>query len=265
MAKRQYEGNTTGTGPSPGIWADCPIMDMIEDPNSGHFVHYDFATPINTSDASGGTGGIFSQDDVTSGKIVNVDLLGGGIEFDSDGNNAADDGINAQMLTDNGGEYWAPAVGQTLWFETRARFVDAATTPDQHFVGLCDRETAIMTGGELDSTARNMIGFFTDSGTTAGRIEFVTAKAGSAEEQTDVTSAAAVADLTWVNLGFKVYTTVRNALRIIPYVDGVAYTELTDADDIPLLLMAPSFVAQVEQTSANAKLRLAWLQIARSL
>ena len=105
-----------------------------------------------------------------------------------------------------------------------------------------------------------MIGFFTDSGTTAGRIEFVTAKAGSAEEQTDVTGAAAIADATWVNVGF-IAKSEDGQLKITPYVDNVAYTKLTDTDDIPTALMAPSFVAQCEQTSADANLDIDWLAI----
>lgn len=257
----QYKGDNSGRGPSPGLWADMP-PDIWHDPNVGYIYFNDYLEPIDTSDASAGTAGIFSQDDTTSGAITNVDVVGGAILFDSDAHAGADDGINAQMLTDNGGEHYKPAAGKTLWFEARVKIKDAATTPDQMYIGLCDRETAIIASGALDSGARNMIGFFQDDGTTAGRIEFVTAKAGSAEEQTDVTSAAAVADDTWVKLGFKVKTE-DGQLKITPYVNGVAYTVLTDTDDIPILEMAFSVVAQCEQTSADAEVTVDWVQIAQ--
>lgn len=254
MAKVQYMSSSADTevGPSPSIWGNCPVHDMIEDPRTGVYYFEDYVSPIDPTTACG-----YTITQVTTGAIVMTDAVGGVLKVDAAGNATADDGVNAQVT----GETWLPAVGKELWFEARVKMTDCATTPDQHFVGLSVTETALIAAGVLAVTG-SLVGFYTDTGTTAGRISFGVIKATSADQTADLTAAAAVANATWVKLGFRIHT-VANALQVTPYVNGVAFTAKTDTDDIPLTEMTLSYVAQVEQTSADAELHVDWVRIAQ--
>lgn len=254
-SKNEYMGADTSAGFSANLWGDCGVID---DPTLGYLYFDHFLGPIDPTSTTG-----YTITQTTSGDIHAADVAGGALAIDSAANATADDGINCQQLDADGGENWKPAAGKTLWYETRCKFADAATTPDQHFVGLCDRETAIIASGDLDTTGRSLVGFWTDASTTAGRIGFVSAKAGSANEDADLTGAAAIADDTFVKLGFKVFTTLAGDLKITPYINGTAYTSITDTDDIPIVLMALSWVAQCEQTSANAIVTIDWIRVAQ--
>ncbi len=254
---RQYQQGTTADtseGPSINLWADCPWDEAGSNPAVGYRYWNDHLELVNETSAVA-----FTITQASSGIIANADLAGGGIVFDSDGNAGANDGINAQKLDAAGGENWKPALGKTIWAEWRVKHNGWDTTPDQVFVGLCDRETAIITGGTLDSGARNMIGFFVDAGTTPGELEFVSAKAGVAEENTDL-NGDLVSNGTFVKLGFKVFTD-ENQLKIGIYVNGLLLDTFTDTDDIPVLEMALSYVSQTGATSLDAELTEDWVRV----
>lgn len=255
---RYEQSPDTTSGPSARLWADCPWMEALEDPGVGYGYFTDYLEPVNETSAV-----TWTVTQVNSGAIANADETGGALVFDSAGHNAADDGISAQMLDAAGGEYWKPASGKTLWFEARLKMADAATTPDQMFIGLCDRETAIISSGLLDYDSRSMIGFYVDSASTAGKIGRVTAKAGSADAQADLAGADAIADDTYFKVGFKVYTE-DHQLKVDFFFNGskaYTYGTVTDTDDIPIVNMALSVVSQCEQTSADAKVTVDWFRI----
>jgi len=264
----QYrDPSDTGAAPSPAIWAE------FDEAPVGAWAHYfqDYLGPLDPTTA---LGYVITQE--ASGIIETADptstITGHGmLNVSSDGHNGAHDGINVQMGGAAVQEIWCPAANKPLLFEARILLNDES---DEFFIGLCDSETDIIeqTTGMLDTAARNLIGFYTDAGTTASYIEFAAAKAGSAEQQTDCTGIAADAtetafeDNTWVKVGFMAYTK-NNALRVKPFVNGKAYTEITDTDDIPITIgtgdMALSYVAQVAATGANAELYVDWVRVAQ--
>lgn len=250
----EHRSEPTGnTGPSPGLWADCPVMAMLEKPGIGYYYFNDFVAGVDVTSADE-----FTITQVASGAISPVDMAGGGLLVSSDGNASADDGINAQLLP----ESWLPAVGKDLWFEIRAKFsnVESGTT-DQFFAGLSDTNTTIIGSGALDESA-SLIGYYMDVNSTAGSMELATIKSGSADIDTAI---ASVEDDTFFKLGFKLETTELGVLQLVPYVDGVKQTAdiVTDTDDIPVEALALSFVAQVEQTSADATITADWVRIAQ--
>jgi hypothetical protein len=261
VEKNQYQNDTTGSGPSPALWHDCPITQMLAYPSVGYLYWEDYLGPLDPTTATGYT---ITQE--ASGLIEGLDGIGGILNVSSNGHNAAHDGINVQMLDSTGGENWLPAAGKTLWFEARWKVNDES---DEYYVGLCDRETDIIeqTSGMLDSTARNMIGFYTDAGTTATYLECVSAKAGTAQADSDI-NGAVIADDTYLQTGFKVYSD-EGQLKIDYYIDGalIVGSRVTDTDDIPITTgtgeMALSYVAQVAATGANAELYVDWVRIAQ--
>lgn len=255
-----YAGFTGGTGPSPIIWADSPWPHMVPRPDMGYLYFEHYLGPLDPTTAMG-----YTVDNNNSGLIELSDRVGGALNVSSNGHGTAHDGVNVQLLGSTGGEIWLPAAQKTLWFEAGITVNDES---DEYFVGLCDRETVIIeqSTGMLDTDARNMIGFYTDAGTTATYLECVSAKAGSADQNTDVVGGAAIADNTFLRVGFKVFTD-EGQLKINYYVDGAEYkaAQVTDTDDIPITVdtgeMALSYVAQVAATGVNAELWVDWVAI----
>lgn len=258
---RKYMGSDAGALLSPSIWGNCLPMD---DPAMGDVYFDNYLVPVDPTTALQ-----FTITQEASGLIEMADGQGGILNVSSNGHNAAHDGINAQLCDATGGENWLVAAGYELWFEARIKVNDES---DEYFVGLCDRETDIIeqTTGMMDTTARNCIGFYTDAGTTATYLEWVTAKAGSADADTDVGDGATIADDTWIKLGFRAYTNNQGLLRVVPYINGSKLTahEVSDQDDIPVTAatgdMALSYVAQVAATGANAELYVDWVCIAQT-
>jgi len=264
----QYRNpSDTNAAPSPAIWAD------FDEALIGKYAHYfdDFLGPFDPTTACGTV-----VTAVNSGVIKLLSptstITGHGIlNISSNGHNAQHDGLSSVQFGSSAvQEVWCPIAGHPLYFEARVMLNDES---DEYFIGLCDTETAIIdTSGDLDYDSRNMIGFSTDANTTASYIEFTSAKAGSADQNTDLTGIAsdstetAFVDNTWIKLGFIAYSK-NGLLRVKPFVNGKAYTEVTDTDDIPTTIgtgdMALSFAAQVAATGANAELYVDWVRIAQ--
>jgi hypothetical protein len=253
------DSSDTNSGPSPAVWSAVNPNELET------WVHY-FEDYIRSLDTENGKEFTITQE--ASGAVSMASptstITGHGMLLvSSNGHNAAHDGINAQATS----EIWCPVAGKKLIFEARVMLNDES---DEFFVGLCDTETDIIeqTTGMLDTTARNMIGWYTDAGTTATYGEFVSAKAGSAEQQTNAGAGAVFSDNTWVKVGFIVEKSVKSGdLIVTPYHNGEAQTAITDTDDIPLTVgtgdMALSYVAQVAATGASANMYVDWVRIAQ--
>jgi len=264
---------------SPDIWNDCnAIWQLPPSPAMGSYYFDDFTGPFDPTTTTGWTitqGG-------SAGSIHKTDNQHGVLSFDADDDDD-DDGIQAQMISASGGEDWLVVAGHKLWFEALVRVNYIAA---QYFIGLCDRATAIFTAGVLNETFTtpgtdpyNMIGFYFDGNTTSGYWEFVTAKAGSANLDTDVFGRAAGGVVAivdeWMKLGF-VAEEVDGDFVVKPYCkpcasasrDNVRGTWVTDTDDIPITAdtgdMALSVVSQAEvQSSTNPEVQMDWVCIAQ--
>ena len=236
--------------PSPALWKGYDPLRALADPGYAYECRM-----IGPDWFSLGSADSWTLTTVTSGTLTRVDQAGGGLIFDSAGYNADDDGINAQMK----GECFKPAADKTLWFEAYCKF--STTTPDQYLVGLAQTDTTLIASGALDEANSSMLAFYSDVNTTATYLEFVTNKAASVDIDTHIADVVAA---TGIKLGFKVCT-VRGALQVWPYINGVLQTAdiVTDTDDIPITEMTPSFVAQVEQQAADAELTVGWFWVAQ--
>jgi len=258
MQKVTYAKLTADTarGPSAGLWGDCPWHDLVRDPNMGYAMHEDFLAGIVPTTALG-----YTVTAVNSGSIIHTDGGGGVLKLDSAGFNANDDGVQAQAV----GEAWDPSTGDTLWFETRVQAATLAATPDQFLAGLATKDTTLIASGLLDVANNSHIVFYTEAGSTAGRIGFSVAKAGVESADVDLTGAAAVANSIWVKLGFKVFSDINGLRTVTPYINGVPYTAVTTTTYIPAEALAVSFVAQVEQNAVDAELLVDWWRCAVKL
>lgn len=232
-----YRGVALNGGPSPIIWADCPVAELIENPDRGIYYCNHFI-----EDLSGWT-----ETQATSGTIaVDTDEAYGAIILDA-GATIADQGIQAQSSN-----CCTIAAGNKVYFEARVKSANSAGL--QMFLGLADDDTTVMASG-ANSTA-NHIGFECSAATqaaTASSVDFVNEDAGT--RSTD-TAPHTFVDGTYVNLGFVVDGTD----SITPYVDGVAQTAITS--NIPTAAMALTLLCQEEGGSVQPTLTIDWIRYA---
>lgn len=138
--------------------------------------------------------------------------------------------ISSAATTDNdggllqGNEIFQAQTGKSLWFESRVRLHDA--DDQDFFVGLS--ETAA-TNPENILTASNRIGFQVSEGDAS-----ILCKAESGDTETSKDSEIDASDLTWMKLGFRLYSTS----HVWFYVNRVLVATITT--NIPTALMAPA-------------------------
>ena len=239
------DGTAAGTGRSPLIWTDCPLMELRTNPELGHEYFNHYLGPI---DVTTGDGYTITQEN--SGAISAVATVDGGVLLvDSAGNNAADDGVNVQLPNC----MFKAAAGRTIWFEARVAMVD--TGDDQYFIGLAGIDTTLIAAGIMDDVV-DKCGFFRIAASTADKISTITARTSAEDATTDV---ATIADNTYVKLGF----VIDGLTSVKFYVNGALVETGVTAANIPNAVMALSYVAQCEQTSADAELSVDWVQIAQ--
>ncbi len=237
------------------IWETCPwnIPGLV------HTYFNDYTKNIQTTATGGYSGGASTteirdwiQTVVTSGSTTHVDTVPGGIlRVSSAAYNADDDGVTL-MYRDTG---WTPTDGKRIWFEARIRMSDIVTEPDQFFVGLINTCTDIHPSGVVDSTL-DKIGFFTDSGSTAATLEFITSVTGTDEITTG--AATGLVDTTWLNVGF-----VADLTTVSPYVNGTVGTAHATSVPTAATGLGICYGSHVEQTTAVSLLDVDWVKIAQ--
>lgn len=129
----QYKGANTRRGPSPNIWADCPIIDLLEDPGKGFYRHWDLsgfktATNVNAAEAYWAEGLKLFGD--SGAAVAAVDAVGGGITIGSDGDN---EGASfAQMVA----PMQISRSHNKSWFEVEVKSSTISDTKHGIFTGL---------------------------------------------------------------------------------------------------------------------------------
>ena len=239
-------GSAAGLGPSPLIWDACPIFEMLIDPTVGFHFFDDYMGPIDITTTDG-----FIITTVTAGAISAVATVAGGVLLvDSAGNASSDDGVNVQLPNCS----IIPSAGKTIYFEARVAMKD--TGDDQYFIGLSGLNTAIIAAGILDDTI-DKVGFFRIAASTADKISVVTAR--TSDEDVDADKGD-LADNTYVKLGF----VIDGLTSVKWYVNGVLVHTSNVTAQIANAVMCLSFVAQVEQTSADAELSVDWVRLVQT-
>lgn len=218
----------TSRGPSPSIWNDCPVFELLEqkgDYAGGMYFMDDFVMTGQLTDATSaaqvnnmGQWGVYSS---IGGLLADGALEGGVISIGSD---ADDESVTLASLA--GAFQMITATTfvdrKKLWFECRVGFSTIATAKMDCFIGLADKLVTsnllvnaipITTTADTLSTTPNRIGFHKKSGAST-EINFAFAFAGDATTyptnlttlMNTVTGAVLVAQsgqaTGWVKLGF---------------------------------------------------------------
>lgn len=160
-------------GPSDSIWADCPILDILENPSKGMYFFDDFIMTGNMGPNSAAITGSLGQwmcyADIGAAAIQADGAAEGGVfTLGSDGDN---EGVTLSSMV---GSFRVTttstlALNKKLWFECRLSRSTVSATLIDVFAGLCDKTSAsglavtaipISTTIGVLSTTPNVLGFF---------------------------------------------------------------------------------------------------------
>ena len=207
MANRYYKGDNTGNGPSPQIWANCPVLDIMEDPNKGYHFFDDFLQFLED------TGGwlVAGANDTCAyvatevGGVINVGATGADNDegYLTSGNNEA--GMVKVYTT----------TPRKMWFEARVRttsIVDQAV-----FIGLAEEGLAAadtLSNDDGDLASKDFVGFHAD--TAAPTLLDCVYREAAATGIVPKASAQTLVAATWYKLGMYFDGTYLHY-----YVDGV--------------------------------------------
>lgn len=236
-------------GPSPIIWADCPVVTFLNDPSKG--IHYfdDFKNSIvqketaSATDLTSGVGHILGDMNwyayIESSKLVDCAIGAdddGHLLLDSDG---TDDDVNVIVHGDNViAQIRSPKEGETkkFWFETRLKVKTVTNTDLSWFVGLMQPGQAA-DGTPLGAAPTapadvDYFGYFVAEA-DGNDATLIYNEATSGTAQSDTGEATIVAD-TFTRLGMKLHIDGRT-IKMRFYQDGVdlgddAAIDLSDSD-----------------------------------
>jgi len=239
------DAGTLGVGLSPLLWGDAPSAAELADPGSGISYFDDYIGVSNTTTAEGW---VITQ--TNSGTMLPTAAEGGALLLDTAGHNAADDGIECQLLNCR----FLPKAGTNIWFESRVKMNDAT---DQYFVGLAATDTTLLPAGAADD-AVDKCGFYHLAASTDNKISSITARTSEDDLTADV---AANTDGAYMTLGFK----ITGLTKVEFYVNGALVETGTTAAAIPNAAMCLSLVCKTEDTDADAEMTVDWVKIVQDV
>jgi len=240
-------GTAAGAGPSPLIWDDSKLLEVMLDPTAGFYYFNDYLGEIDVTTADG-----YVITQVTSGGISPVvDEDGGVLLVDSQGDvdASADDGVNVQLTNC----MFKPAAGRTIRFEARVKFNDNSALTGQFAIGLAGVQTAVIAAGALEDTVDKAL-WFHHGASTADKMSVCAARADA--EDIDADKATTVDD-TYIKLGF----VIDGLTSIKWYADGVLVHTSSVTANIPNAVMCLTYVAQTEGAAKDAEMSVDWVRI----
>ncbi len=241
-------GTAGGAGPSPLVWADCPLLDIMLDPTVGFQYFDDYLGQIDVTTADG-----YVITAVTSGGIAPVITEDGGVMLvDSQGNATADDGVNVQLTNC----LVKPLAGRKIYFEARVKMNDTSANISQFYIGLAGVDATLIATGVVDDVV-DKAGFYRQSNTTGDRLSIINSR--TSEEEISADKATTVDD-TYIKLGM----VIDGITSVAYYVDGVLVDTHVTANAVPNAVMCLSYVAQTEGASKDAELSVDWVRIAQT-
>lgn len=237
-------GTATGAGLSPLIWADCPRIQMLVDPTTGHFVGDDFTLANGETFTTAknytlaGANGTFTH---VAADPNGVALLTGPGTDNDECNVNLNTGVGVLKLD----------ATKNWWFETRVKISQIATAQGV-FVGLITDDITMgvdfMTDNTMAMKVQDALGFqiihATDEAAIWQSMMILTGGARAA-----INAALATASTGWIKLGMK---SVLGTVTF--YVNGVANASTTTSAtaNFPLdQYVVPAFATKCGSAAAN--------------
>lgn len=274
--KVQYDGQTAPTNtPSRKIWANCPVMDLIQDPCAGRYLFDDFYGV--GSDATGGLTLSSGMWDVYADTGVTMSPhCSGGTTIDSALEIAGNDADNDEgHIASSPIAVFSSTNPRKMWFEARFKKASIANNDLCFFLGLganwAGPASIAAANSLVDATGvclatGSFFGFHCD----AADGDAINAQY-EASAQTPVEHIAGVhvpvAD-TYVKLGFVYDPDADSSKRITWYVDGTAqttYVTQTQIDTATFPQNEPMQVCLLTKAcdAAESKCQLDWIRFAQ--
>ena len=225
------DGTDNGRQRTSKLWLGCNPDVLQSNPEQGIFFLEDFHVLV--------TDGNYTLTDTTP--------IGGPATFALDATVADGVGLldcGSDTAAEGGNLQWdgpvvVPAAGLRIAFETRVKAVDAATGPE-FFAGLSDVDTAIISGGAINSG--DYVGFYGVNATD--KVLIAASEDGGAQTIASSTAHTLVED-TYVKLGIL----IDGVTDATFYVNGVAIATSTTMDIPAGTPLVPSFVCQSDATT----------------
>lgn len=253
IAKQSFPtaGTAALTGPSPLIWDDAPLLEVMLNPTKGFHVWDDFLNYGGLSLAANGSDNGLTLVERTAATLANDPLIPGGVMVLDSTATTADQGGTMQMTALQA----EPLTGTTIYMEWRAKVSEDG---GQCFMGLCDDSiTAPITASDA-ITVKDHIGFYRDAGTGDADWTVGIGDGTTVEESDDVATSAKT---TYHKFGFVATGIGAVAGSVVKfYFDGVLVFTTTDINDYPLLLMTPAFQMDGDGTD-QVTMRADWVRI----
>ena len=226
-------GTAAGRGPSPAIWDNCPVLDIMLDPTVGWMHFYDFQ----------------NGPEIASNTSVEVDIASGYTVYSETGATATQqlDAPEGELLLEVNGTDdidialgWGEKAGQIViassgpkafWFEARIKMATVADDKTGAFVGFHDEACFAADGILADTgamTSDDYLGFLwvsTDNDTIDTVCELA---AGSMKQIKDTVVVPVSA--TYIKLGMKLITGETNVRFFVDGVEAADKVSVTDTE-----------------------------------
>ena len=239
FTKPDAKAGSINSGTSPDIWGQSPGAQIAAgDFGVGFEAEDKFLSFVDTHKwvLTQATAGTVAMDPAAKGGALLLDC-------NSTTNNQ---GVQIQYGGAAGAASFIANANAKIYYETRIKVADIGSTTCQIFAGLAPVDTSVFASA-ANSTA-NHIGFEAINTTS---VTFATEKAGTRVADT---SAATIADDTYIKLGFL----VDGLTSVTPFVNGVAGT--TQTSGIPIVALTPSFVCHSSGTT-DPILHVDWVRV----
>ena len=244
-------GTAALSGPSPLIWTDAPLLDVMLNPTLGFHYFTDFTEFGGLALAANGSDGGLTLVERTAATLANDPAIPGGVMILDSTANTADQGGTMQVL----GCQCEPLTGTTIRMEWRAMVSEDG---GQCFMGLSADDAAAVVNSSDAILTQNLAGFYRDTGTGDADWTAGCADGASADEDDDVATS--------VKTTYHKYGIVISGIGAVTgstieyYFDGVLVYTTTDIADIPLLPMCPTFQMDGDDTD-QVTMRIDWLRV----
>ena len=240
-------------GPSPLLWDDAPVLEVMLDPGKGFFIHEDFLSEGDATNYGGEvtqtTGaGTFTDDPSLAAGICVLD-------------NAAATNDHSTNLAFPGMQC-KPGVGTHIYFEARVKCTEDA---GGYVIGLADDSSTDLGGSGTIATNTDHAVFFRDNGTNAAKMG---AQACDGTNVTsDDTSCTDVDKTAYETFGIHIFGDGDTAGDYVKfYHKGALVKTVTDADGggddgVPDAVVCPTFNIDNLSDSAQQKLNIDWMRL----
>lgn len=231
-----------GVGPSPLIWDDAKLLEVMLDPTKGYYYFNDFLN-FNPVTAEGIT---ITQTHADGTVAMDPSVEGGVLDIDTGGSTTTD-GPTVQFA----GMQVKPQAGTKVYFECR---VKVSIDDSRWYIGLADDAATNYVSDDSVDITKNQVGFFRDSSCNSTDDVSTISSRADAEDIND-TVIEAMANDAYVTFGI----VIDGLTSVKFYHQGSLVETVSVAANIPNGVICPIF--QVNVDTGQAHIYVDWMRL----